>query len=371
MPTPAIKEAMEVIDDRKTKLQAKFEFESGQGILPLTNEKYFEQSNPILRSALYSTTKMGKVYTDWTKIFSFGKGSIMYKGPGLTIEHEIVMARLLTLARGKSLTKPVHVYLADILRWLDLGDSGANFAKARTILDDLSTGEIKIADKIALRRLYELLTSPSVADRPDGKFYKQSIENRFGPMLKMIAQGLENDEPVDITMRFISNRAHNSITGKTLLSLDLISAVFFDGVNTTLLPFEIYDTLDRFGKKLLPFIASHRDGVFPIKLESYHKFSGSISEYAKVKRRMKSDFVKRLKTWEAKGWIEPGWTFYRNDDGEDLVRGLKLGADIRCRSELTIADLEPHRDDIDGQKEEWAPEQPRQRDAFDDPETAE
>jgi len=359
MPTPPIKEALEVIDDRKTKLQAKFEFESGQGVLPLTNEKFFEQSNPIVRSALYSTTKMGKVYSEWTPIFSFGKSGIMYKGPGLTIEHEVVMARLLTLARGKSLTKPVHVFLADILRWLDLGDSGANFAKARTILDDLATGEIKIADRMALKRLYDILTSPTIADRPDGKFYKESIENRFGPMLKMIAHGLENDEPVDITMRFIANRAHNSMTGKTLLSLDLISAVFFDGVNTTLLPFEIYDKLDRFGKKLLPFIASHRDGVFPIKLENYHKFSGSISEYAKVKRRMKSDLNKRLKLWESNGWIESGWEFYRNEDGEDLIRGLKLGADIRCRSELTIADLESQADDLEGEFEvqEQAPHQ--------------
>lgn len=349
MPTPAIKEALEVIDDRKAKLQAKFDLDSGQGILPLTNEKYFEQSNPILRSALFSTTKMGQVFGEWTKIFSFGKGGIMYKGPGLTIEHEIVMARLYSLARGKSLTKPVHIFLADVLRWLDLGDSGANFQKARTILDDLSTGELKIADKIALRRLYDILTSPNLANRPDGIFFKDSIENRFGPMLKMIAKGLDNDEPVDITMRFIANRANNSLTGKQLLSLDLIASVFFDGVNTTLLPFEIYDTLDRFGKKLLPFIASHRDGVFPIKLESYHKFSGSISEYSIVKRRMKSDFKKRLEAWQDKGWIEPGWEFYRNDDGEDLIRGLKLGADIRCRSEYTIADLEqPHREDIEG-----------------------
>jgi hypothetical protein len=66
-----------------------------------------------------------------------------------------------------------------------------------------------------------------------------------------------------------------------------------------------------------------------------------------------------LKLWESNGWIESGWEFYRNEDGEDLIRGLKLGADIRCRSELTIADLESQADDLEGEFEvqEQAPHQ--------------
>lgn len=340
MPTPAIKEVTDIIDERKAKLQGKFETDSGQGILPFTNEKYFEQSNPIVRSALFSTVKIGKVYTDWTNIFSFGGGNIMYKGPALTVEHEVVMARLLVLARGRSLTKPVSVFLADVRKWLELDDSGINFNKARKILEDLGSGEIKIADKIALKRLHHILVNPNLGDRPDGKFFKESIDHRFGPMIKMIGEGLEKDEPVDITMRLIANQATNGKTGRMLLSLDYIAAVFFDGVNTTLLPFEIWDTLDRFGKKLLPFIASHRAGVFPIKLESYHKFSGSISDFSVVKRRFKSEMKKRLENWEKLDYIEPGWSFYKNEDNEELLKGLKLSSNIRIKSELTVSVVE-------------------------------
>lgn len=328
-----------VIDERRHQLQQRFDLDSGQGILPFTNEKYYEQSNPIVRSALFSAIKMGKHYTEWTPIFSFGASSIQYRGPALTVDHEMVLARLMVLARGKSLTKPIHAYLADVRKWLKLDQSGANFAKARKILDDLAAGEMKISDKFALKRLYQILTSPSVSDRPDGKFFKDFIDNRFSDQLKMIAESLESNEPIEITMRFVSSEASSPRTGRLMISLDPITACFFDGVNTTLIPFEIWEAQDKFGKKLLSFIASHRDGVFPIKLENYHRFSGSISDFEKVKRRVKSDMKKRCEGWEKDNYIEPGWSFRKNNEGEELLEGLKLSKSIRMKSELT---LEPY-----------------------------
>lgn len=338
-----------VIDDRRNQLLQKFDIDSGQGILPFTNEKYYEQSNPIVRSALFSAIKMGKHYTEWTPIFSFGASSIQYRGPALTVDHEMVLAKLMVLARGKSLTKPIHAYLADVRKWLKLDQSGANFAKARKILDDLAAGEMKISDKFALKRLYQILTSPSVGDRPDGKFFKDFIDNRFSDQLKMIAESLESNEPIEITMRFVSGEASSPRTGRLLISLDPITALFFDGVNTTLIPFEIWEAQDKFGKKLLSFIASHRDGVFPIKLENYHRFSGSISEFGKVKRRVKSDMKKRCERWEKDNYIEPGWSFRKNNDGEELLEGLKLSKSIRLKSELT---LEPYIEQQDTKKRE-------------------
>ena len=66
-----------VIDDRKVKLKQKFDLESAQGILPFTNERLFEQSNPILRSALFTAGKMNVKdrihYQEWTEIFSLGR----------------------------------------------------------------------------------------------------------------------------------------------------------------------------------------------------------------------------------------------------------------------------------------------------------
>lgn len=324
------------VDDRRFKLLKKFDRESRQGILPFTDTKFHEQSNPILRSALFSSQKMGGRFNDWTDIFSLDKGSIQYRGPSLTVDHEVVLAKIMMLARGRSLTKPVQIFQADILRWLGVDDSGTNFKRARLIIEDLSAGEIRISCKSALSRIYTLLTDPQLKDIPDGEFFVAYIRNRHGDQLKEIGEALAKDLPVEITMKFLTNRLSSSKTGKMILNLDPIIAIFFDGVNTTLVPFEIWEQLDRFGKKLLPFIASHRAGVFPIRLESYHEFSGSKSEYQKVKRRMKSDFKKRLNSWEELNYIEPGWDIYRNDDGEEIVCGLKAGRAIRIRSSMEL-----------------------------------
>ncbi len=336
-----------IIDDRRAKLMSRFEAESGQGILPYTNDLLFEQNNAVLRSALFSVAKMGSrnQYLDWTEIFCIGGSSILYRGPCLTVDHEVVLVRIMVLARGRSLTKPIQAFQADILRWLNIDDSGANFKKARKILDDLSAAEVRITSKPALKNLLNILTSPSLSDMPDGKFFKDYVNNRFGSHLKMIAEGLQNDQPVSVSMRFLTSQTHNSATGRMMLSLDPIAAIFFDGVNTTLLPFEILDAQDRFGKKLLPFIASHRDGVFPIKLEKYHHFSGSKSNYEIIKRRVKSELKKRCEAWEASEIIAPGWRIERNEEGEDIVYGLKLGENVRIKSKLEILPT----DDIEGE----------------------
>lgn len=327
-----------IIDDRRVKLMSRFETESGQGILPYTNDLLFEQNNAVIRSALFSAVKMGSrnQYLDWTEIFCIGGSSILYRGPGLTVDHEVVLVRIMVLARGRSLTKPVQAFQADILRWLNIDDSGANFKKARKILDDLSAAEVRITSKPALKNLLKILTSPSLSDMADGKFFQDYVNNRFGSHLKMIAEGLQNDQPVSVSMRFLTSQTHNSTTGRMMLNLDPIAAIFFDGVNTTLLPFEILDVQDRFGKKLLPFIASHRDGVFPIKLEKYHQFSGSKSSYETIKRRFKSELKKRCKAWEEGEIIAPGWRIERNEEGEDIVYGLKLGENVRIKSKLEI-----------------------------------
>ncbi|MCG7374361.1 MULTISPECIES: plasmid replication initiator TrfA [Pseudomonas] len=326
----------DVVGTRRNYLKQKFDLESAQGILPFTNEKYYEQSNPILRSGLFSANKLGGEFREWTEVFVFGTGTIQYKGPALTVDHEHVLARLLLLARGKSLTKPVNVQKSKILEWLELSDAGENRKRVQRLLDDLEEGQIRISCKSALSRLYFLLTSPMTGDLPDGKFFRQYIDNLYGPQLKMIAAALEADEEVQITMQFIKSQTVNNHTGRMLINLDPVTAVFFDGVNTTLLPFEIYSKLDRFGKKILPFIASHRDGVYPIKLENYFIYIGSISVYEKVKRRFKSDFKKNLIHYEAEGWIEKGWELYRNDKNEEMVSGLKLHPSLRVRSALDL-----------------------------------
>lgn len=343
--------AQATIDDRKSKLFDKFDNESNQGILPFTNELYYEQMNPVVRSALFTAAKMnagkGSHYLEWTEIFSFGGGSIHYRGPYLTVDHEVVLVKLMVLARGRSLTQPIHAFQADLVKWLKLDSgSGNNYKKARRILDDLAAAEIRISSKPALQRLLSILTSPALADIPDGAFFRSYIHNRFKDHLKMIAQSLADDQPVSLTMKMVENQTHNSVTKRMMINLDPVFAIFFDGVNTTLLPFEIYDDLDRFGKKLLSLVASHRDGVYPVMLEKLHEFSGSKSEYAVVKRRFKSDQKKRFIEWESKNYIVPGWSIEQNDNGAEVVRGLKVGEAVRIRSKLTLPPIIETEDDV-------------------------
>ena len=339
------------IDARKDKLRSKFELGTIQGILPFTNERFFEQSNPILRSSLFTAGRVNmrqkSQYLEWTEIFSLGGGSIHYRGPILTVDHERVLVKLMVLARGRSVTKPIHAFQADIIRWLEMDtNSGANYAKARRIIDDLAAGELRISSKPALRRLLSILTSPDLSEMADGKFFQELVKNRYSSHLTMIADGIENDQLVDITLSFIQNVTHNHITKRMMINLDPLAAVFFDGVNTTLLPFEIWDKLDRFGKKLLPLIASHRDGVFPMKLERYHEFSGSKSEYSTIKRRFKTEQKKRFREWEEKGYIVPGWSIERNKEGDEVVSGLKAGDAVRIRSKLELVRVVDSAEDI-------------------------
>jgi len=340
------------IDESKSKLRNKLDLESSQGILPFTNELYYEQMNPVVRSSLFTAGKMnvknGSHYLEWTEIFSFGGGSIHYRGPHLTVDHEVVLVKLMVLARGRSLTKPIHAFQADLLRWLKLDSAaGKNYVKARRILDELAAAEIRISSKPALQRLLAILTSPAIAELPDGLFFQSYINNRFNDQLKMIAKGLADDQPVNVTMKLVTSQTHNTVTKRMMINLDPVFAIFFDGVNTTLLPFEIWDDLDRFGKKLLSLISSHRDGVFPVMLEKIHEFSGSVSEFEKVKRRVKSDLKKRFEDWESKNYIVPGWNISRNDNGIEIIRGLKAGEAVRIRSKLNLPPIIDSDDDIE------------------------
>jgi hypothetical protein len=86
--------------------------------------------------------------------------------------------------------------------------------------------------------------------------------------------------------------------------------------------------------------------VYPTKLEKYHEFSGSKSDYKTVKRRFKSEQKKRFEEWEAKGWIVPGWKIERNNEGEEVVSGLKAGEAVRIRSALEIPVLIDSPEDI-------------------------
>lgn len=323
----------EEVAERRSKLIRLFDLSAAQGVLPFTNEDYHEQANPIVRSALFAVTRTRDTFVDWVEIFSLG-GTIRYKGPQLTVHHEMLFTRILVRARGRSLTKPVPFTMTEALKWLDLKDSGANRTRIRGLLEDLKEARVRIASKSALGRLYNILTRKDLADRPGGSALRTLVEDRYTDYLPMIVQSYNGGEPFEIDLDFIGRIATQGRSRRLHIELDPMMALLFDGVNTTLLPFEIWDTLDPFGKRLLSFVASHRDGVYKLLLESYHRLSGSKSEYTKVERRFKSDFMARLRKYEALQYIEPNWDVVRNRDDKWLVTGLKAGPAIKIQSEL-------------------------------------
>ena len=168
----------QTITERRTKLLNAFDLSSAQGVLPLTNEDYHEQANPIVRSALFAAIKSRGKYEDWVEIFSLG-GSVKYKGPQLTVDHENLFTKILVKARGRSLTKPVPFLMTEALGWLKLKDSGPNRTRVRNLLDDLKEGSVRIASKSTLNRLYNILTRQDLESMADGKFLKQFVSNRY------------------------------------------------------------------------------------------------------------------------------------------------------------------------------------------------
>ncbi len=330
----------EAADKRKVQLVEKFDKDSRQGILPLTNDRFYEQSNPIVRSAIFTASKIShkevRQFTEWTNMFSMGSGAIQYRGPVLTIDHETVWVRLVALARGRSVFDSVISTQADILRWLGLDpNSGANYVKARRILEDLGSAELRISSRPALQRILDILKSPTV---PDADF-KRLVTKQYAAHAQMIDDALRKNEHVYINLRFFGTVTINQTSKRLVINLDPLTTLFFDGINTTLVPFEVLDEVDRLCKKILPFIASHRDGVFATRLEKFHEFTGSISNYETVKRRFKSQLKKTFTELEAKGYIEPGWDISQNREGDEIVSGLKLGEALRVRSRLELQSM--------------------------------
>lgn len=336
----------EAIAERRTRLFSQFELQSSQGILPLTNELFFEQSNVVVRSTLFSAANGRGHFPEWTEVFSLGSGSIQYRGPLLTVHHETVLAKIMVLARGRSLTQPVSVFVADVVRWLDLKESGPAFKKARAILDDLKAGELRISHKPALKRLYTLLTADQ-DKRPDGKFFNDYVKNLYGAHLKEMGAALANGDPFEIDLSFIQKQSQSPRTGRLHVNLDPMTAVFFDGINTTLVPFDVWNALDPVGKRIMGYVASHRDGVFPIRLVNYHKLSGSRSEFRLVERRFKSEFNKRLVKYAELEYIEPGWSIYRGNDEEWMVKGLKIGKTARITANDSLVGILSAPDPVD------------------------
>lgn len=329
-----------------------------QGVLPYFNPAIYEMANPIVRSALFGLSKHKLYYQEWETTFSVGGGSLQQRGPSLNTDHEELWARLLTYARGTSLTKGIHVRIVDLIRDLNYSTGGPNFARVSRMLNDLEAASVRISHKPALKRLYELLTDKNLAKRADGKFLVELIRNRYSEHLKAIQAALASDsnEPVYVTLRFIERKTTHPISGREVISLDPMTCLFFDGTNTTLIPYKVREKLNPISKRLLTFIGSHRDGVYRMRLYFYFMLVGYKGDYTKLERKFKSEFIKTCTALQERNYIKPGWGIERNEDHEWMVFGLQIGDAARVKEAMEeyIAtgrdgSAQPEADESDGE----------------------
>ncbi|MBB4861309.1 hypothetical protein HNP46_000120 [Pseudomonas nitritireducens] len=319
-------------DQKKEARAKKLESTVLQGKLPFQGEQYFEQANPIARSCIFRVVapKSLKETNDWTPVFSISGESIFLKGATLLADHEEIWTKLLAYTRGRSIFKPVSVTKAELVEVLGLGDSGSSFAKVEQILEDLRDTRLRVSSRPALEKLVRILTTPSASTDPDTVSYANHIKLVYGEHIKLLTEGLANGEDVDIEMGFLTNRTRNKTRGREVLNLDPLTCLLFDGVNTTLVPHEVRRQLDAFGKRFMTFVASHRDGVYDLPLESYFHLAGYNSTFEKMGRKFKSQMKTRLEEYEEKKFIEPGWSFQRSKEtGDWKLCGLKRGPALK------------------------------------------
>ena len=338
-----------VREQKKAAVQELRDQQSIQGILPFAPDEYFEQANPLLRAGLFGPKRVKERYEDFIDIFSLGGGAIRYRGPRLNTQHETVLLNLMQRARGRSLTKPVSIKMIEALKWLDLKKAGKSYGKVYEILQDLEDGRIEIAHRPAQRRLISLLTSQNKV--PDASFFRAYIQNTFGEQLEMLIRAEANNEIAPIGMSFIQRISESPHGTRRLINLDPIAALFLDGTNTAFLPVKIwqsgnYDYVDR---RVLGYINTHRDGVFPHKLDKYHKLVNATYAYdSKGRSRFKSELNKRLVRWEQEQLIEPGASIILGAEGEWVLAGLKAGPELRYSNvEIPVPENPEVDDDLD------------------------
>lgn len=316
--------------------QQRLDLALANGAIPYRSPNIFEQANPIVRSCVFRANNRREYFQEWTPIFTIGNDSISFKGPVLNTEHELLWSKLLCLARGISLTKPIKTNQANLMREMRMNTGGKGYSKLRRMLEDLEQAKVRISSRPALERLVRIMTSPDIADKPDGKFLKEFIKNRLGDHLDAISKSLSTNEPYEISLSFIQNRSTQPKNRFELINLDPMTCLFFDGINTTQVHYDVWDQLDPFGKKLVGLLKSHK-GSLNLRLEKLYMASGySTLEFTdSAVRKFKAFCLRNFKSLEDASIIKPGWRIERSSvDDEWVVYNIEVGEIVRKNEPL-------------------------------------
>ena len=276
-----------------------------QDRLNFWNEDFYEQSNPLARSGLFSIS-LGKTHIDdYEPVRVLGEGEILYRGHRLNVFDEEVFLQLLSYMRGLTLIKPLSIKKKQLLKDLGLNDSGKNYQRLTESLNRLDSGKLKIFSQAALNKLFVIMNDPNLAKTMEPEFVKL-IAEKFGDLKIAIESALKNKQSFFVTIGFIQNNSENIANGNLLINIDPLIVLLFDGTNTTRTARFERKMLCPAEKRLLTFVMSHSLPIYDMNLVSYRELLGSESKQSSM-RKFRADLEKWLSNLEKIGRIESGW----------------------------------------------------------------
>lgn len=285
-----------------------------QDRLPFWPDSFFEQSNPLTRSSLFSISNRKKYFEDFTPISVIGEGSIEYMGKRLNTFDEDCFLQLLQYCRGQSLLRPLISSKSQVLNDLFLSTGGKNYKKLMSAINRLESGVLRISAPHILSKLCELLQNPYLSSGMEPEFIEE-ISKKYNPFAQAINSALQNKQSYFITVRFILTTGENPSTGGLVVQLDPLMVLLFDGINTTRTDRYERSLLVPAEKRLLSYIHSHSGKVFPLKLETLHTLLASDLAFSRNKAKFTNNLVSHLKSLERLGRIKPGWQI---EDGKAI-----------------------------------------------------
>lgn len=279
-----------------------------QDRLPFWDDDFYEQANPLLRSAVFACTGTREHYAEYTPVRVIGDGEILYRGHRLNTFDEDVFLQLLHYMRGQPLTAPLVLDRKQLLTDLGYTPGGTAYRLLDASLNRLDSAKMKITSGAALKKLCLLLARPDLV-RSSNPEFAAILSKNFQKLTHEIIDALEHGHDFFLTVGFIQNNAGSS-AGRLVINIDPLNILLYDGINTTRISRHERRLLSSAEKKLHAFVMSHSKGVYDMNIETYHEMMGSQD---KNMRKFKMNLRKYLATMERLKRIEPGWEITRDN----------------------------------------------------------
>ncbi len=269
-----------------------------------------------------------------------GDGSIDFYGPQLSIYHEDVYCQLVSYFRGQLITSPVKLHLKQLCEDLNVDPGGSGYAQVKRRLTDLDKSKIRISCPSLLANLVYVFFEMKKSTGNDPKL-QSYITHQYKDKMQDIAEALRRGDPYYLTMGFIQNLGMNGRRRQATISLDPLTILLFDGVNTTLINRMVRDSVKTpKAKKILGLIESYSSNL-PLMLgKQWASFLGSsISNWDTGNRAFKADLTAVLEELESREYIHNSWDYFENEAGDWGTVGLRPTSKLKEQRREALAEL--------------------------------